>query len=330
MNRLRNAVWLFLLFLFVLVMATPTSRLEGERLLYMVLFSGTLALIFADDWRRIRSEVGRLRFSQVVAGLLGAIAAVGVVLTLSLPLVAWTTDAAPLVTVAMLCAAVLGAAIGGTHARSWAHLLSGGSKAVGAAEDTYLLDTSSLIDGRILTLLERGILVGNLYVTEFALRELQRVADDDRSRERGRRGLDVVAKLRASGKLVVSGLDVAQVQKIDDKLVALAKRTGYTLVTVDTNLKLVAALQEVPTLSLHELTDALRRRLFVGDRLELDITQKGTRTGQGVGYLDDGTMICVNNAAGVIGQRISIVIEKIVPGEKGRLLFAARVPSDSR
>jgi uncharacterized protein YacL len=189
-----------------------------------------------------------------------------------------------------------------------------------------LLDTSVLIDGRIEAVVATGFATHRLVVPEFVLRELQHVADspDAGRRARGRRGLDVLAALRASprARLTVVGDDAPAESEVDRKLVALAIARGADLVTTDFNLNKVAAVHGIAVLNLNELAHALRPVVIPGETLTVTIVKEGKEAGQGVGYLDDGTMVVVEQGRAAVGRTLPVVVTSGLQTAAGKMFFA--------
>jgi uncharacterized protein YacL len=188
-----------------------------------------------------------------------------------------------------------------------------------------LLDSSAAIDGRVLALYKAGLLPQPLCVPAFVIWEMQGIADseDPQRRRRGRRGLDVLASLREAGATVrVLEEDPAGTTDPDAKLVVLARRRGMPIVTTDTNLARVAELQGVGVLNLHALADLLRPPVLPGERLRVRVIREGKEPGQGVAYLDDGTMVVVERAAHLLGEELSVEVTSVMQTQGGRMLFA--------
>jgi uncharacterized protein YacL len=195
-----------------------------------------------------------------------------------------------------------------------------------ASERLLLLDTSAVIDGRVADMLETRFLEGILVVPRFVLRELQFVADaaDPVKRSRGRRGLDVLARLQrqAAGQLKVHEADVPEEAEVDGKLLRLAKLLGAQIFTTDYNLAKLAELQGVSCCNLTELAVALKPNLLPGDTLPLKIVREGRERGQGVGFTPDGTMVVVGAAAERVGSVADVRITNVVQTGAGKLVFA--------
>ncbi|HET9441685.1 MAG TPA: PIN domain-containing protein [Acidimicrobiales bacterium] len=197
----------------------------------------------------------------------------------------------------------------------------------GPTNDAHLVDTSAIIDGRILAVARAGFLKGPLLVPRFVLEELQSIADaqDEARRRKGRRGLDLLDALRNHPGVEVHVLDddVVEVEDVDAKLVALARRLKTDLVTVDVALQRVAELQGVRCMSLNRLSDGMRPTRVAGEVVRLPITRAGKEPGQGVGFLDDGTMVVVGDGEELVGKEVDVRITGNVRTAVGNMLFAS-------
>lgn len=187
------------------------------------------------------------------------------------------------------------------------------------------LDTSAIIDGRILGVVRSGFLTGNLIVYKFVLEELQRIADssDDLRREKGRKGLEFLDLLKKERniKVQVRSEDV-DVKEVDGKLIKLAKIRRSRILTTDYNLNKVATIQGVKVLNVNELSEAIKPVIIPGEKLNIKIVQSGKERGQGVGYLNDGTMIVVERGEGLVGKDVVAHITKIIQTPAGKMYFA--------
>jgi uncharacterized protein YacL len=189
-----------------------------------------------------------------------------------------------------------------------------------------ILDTSAIIDGRIAEVGETGFLAGPLVVPQFVLRELQNIADsaDPVRRGRGRRGLDVLARMqkRPEPGIVVSDRDFPLLREVDAKLVALARESGAQIITNDVNLNKVAGVSGVTVLSLNELATALRPVALPGELLRVSVVKEGKEPNQGVGYLEDGTMVVVDNGRRLVGRTLDVAVTSTIQTSAGRMVFA--------
>ncbi|MEO0285351.1 MAG: PIN domain-containing protein [candidate division WOR-3 bacterium] len=198
-----------------------------------------------------------------------------------------------------------------------------------------LVDTSAIIDGRIVDMADLGFLEGYIAVPVFVLRELQSIADskDPDKREKGRRGMEMLDKLREvlKDKLLIVQDDIPGKREVDEKLIELARRTGAKLITTDYNLKKIAEHQGVHVLNVNELTERLKLPLNSGDLIKIKLVREGKEKDkkQGVGYLVDGTMVVVDGGLPFIGQEIEVVVHSVLQTETGRIVFA-RLKGDIR
>jgi uncharacterized protein YacL len=201
----------------------------------------------------------------------------------------------------------------------------------GASPDDrpVLLDTSVIIDGRIADISQTGFIAGVMLVPHFVLSELQYIADshDLLRRNRGRRGLDMLNRLKEESVVPVriTDMDVPEARDVDDKLIMLAKNLRCPIVTNDYNMNRVAQLQGVMVLNINELANAVKSVLLPGETISVKIIQEGKELGQGVGYLDDGTMIVVEEGRAYIGQTVPVLVKKVLQKTEGRLVFAQPV-----
>jgi uncharacterized protein YacL len=189
-----------------------------------------------------------------------------------------------------------------------------------------LLDTSVIIDGRIADISRTGFIEGEMLVPRFVLNELQHIADspDTLRRNRGRRGLDMLHRLRdeSVAPMRVTDMDIEGVREVDDKLVLLAKRLRCPIITNDYNLNRVAQLQGVRVLNINELANAVKALFIPGESLTVKIVQEGKEVDQGVAYLDDGTMVVVEDGEPYINQKAEVIVTKVLQTAAGRMLFA--------
>jgi len=193
-------------------------------------------------------------------------------------------------------------------------------------DDIILLDTSVIIDGRISDIFQTHFIEGRLVIPRFVLKELQQIADSEDSlkRNRGRRGLDVLNKLQKDSALDVriQEEDFPEIREVDAKLVKLAKLLGAKIFTNDFNLNKIAELQGVTVLNINELAGALRPVVLPGEPMEVRISKEGKEHSQGVAYLDDGTMVVVDNSRHLIGQVTKIIVTSVLQTSAGRMIFA--------
>jgi uncharacterized protein YacL len=191
---------------------------------------------------------------------------------------------------------------------------------------SVLLDTSVIIDGRIADISQTGFVQGTMVVPRFVLNELQHIADsaDPLRRNRGRRGLEMLSRLKEDSLVPVhiSDVDVPEARQVDDKLIMLAKRMACPIMTNDYNMNRVARLQGVMVMNINELANAVKSVWLPGETIEVRVIQEGKELGQGIAFLDDGTMIVVEEGRPYIGQSIPVLVKKVLQKVEGRLVFA--------
>jgi uncharacterized protein YacL len=189
-----------------------------------------------------------------------------------------------------------------------------------------LVDTSTIIDGRIADIAKTGFLGGTLVVPRFVLNELQYVSDssDSLRRQRGRRGIDVLAELQSDRliPIVISDIDVEGVKEVDDRLVVLARQMNAPILTNDYNLNRVAEIQGVKVLNVNDLANAVKVVILPGETFNIQVIQEGKEFNQGVGYMDDGTMVVIENGQRYLDKNIAVTVTKILQTSAGRMIFA--------
>ncbi|TAJ97068.1 MAG: TRAM domain-containing protein [Candidatus Manganitrophaceae bacterium] len=202
-----------------------------------------------------------------------------------------------------------------------------------AASNSKILDTSVIIDGRIADLCETGFLEGTYIIPQFILQELQHIADssDSLKRARGRRGLDILHRIQKMVDIDVRIVDddFPSIKDVDSKIVALGKRLSAKVVTNDLNLNKVAELQGVRVLNINQLCNALKPVVLPGETMRVFVLKEGKESGQGIAYLDDGTMIVVDEAKKWIGKNIDVVVTSVLQTTAGRMIFT-RVREEER
>jgi uncharacterized protein YacL len=220
----------------------------------------------------------------------------------------------------------LGLVLGGTHGE-WlepARLVTL-FRAAGPERRYKILDTSVIIDGRIADVCETGFIDGALVIPQFVLKELQLVADssDSLKRNRGRRGLDILQKIQkmAGVQVIISDVDFPEVREVDLKLIDLARTLPGKIVTNDFNLNKVAQLRGVEVLNVNELANSLKPVVLPGEIMKVFILKEGKEYNQGVAYLDDGTMVVVDNARKMISKTIEIVVTSVLQTTAGKMIF---------
>ena len=209
-------------------------------------------------------------------------------------------------------------------------ILNGSKTGQGSKARAKVLDTSVIIDGRICDICKAGFLEGDLIVPEFVLKELRHIADssDPIKRNKGRRGLDMIKIMRetAPGQVIISETDYGDIEEVDLKLLKLAQESDGILVTNDYNLNKVAGVQEVDVLNINDLANAVKPQLLPGEEISLAIVKEGKENGQGIGYLEDGTMVIVDGGRQCIGEERRITVTSALQTSAGRMVFAKLEP----
>lgn len=193
-------------------------------------------------------------------------------------------------------------------------------------QDIKIFDTSVIIDGRIADIIEAGFVEGTFIIPQFILQELQYIADspDPMRRTKGRRGLDILHRIQKMGNIKVKIVeeDFPKIKEVDAKLVALARLMNAKIITNDLNLNKVAQLQGVAVLNINELANVLKPVVLPGESLRLFIVKEGKEYNQGVAYLDDGTMVVIENARKLIGKNVEVTVTSVLQTTAGRMIFA--------
>ena len=277
----------------------------------------------------VERELRRVPAPDVLAGTIGLLMGLIVAALLSVPLFRLPAVAAySSVAFFYVTVGYVGYRIGRAKAEELLSLFGVKAKAAGARlGDVSVLDSSALLDGRVMALVEMGFFSGTLLVPRSVVEELQVVADaaDPGRRARGRRALDLLVQLTRDPSVelvLVDEDDTPRGEPVDVQLVRMAKARGGALITNDANLGKVAAALEVPVRSIAALADALRPQVMPGERVPLRLTRHGREAGQAVGYLDDGTMVVVEGADHLLGQTVSVAVTNALQTSAGRMVFA--------
>jgi uncharacterized protein YacL len=323
-----------------LVRAGGISPNDGiAAILVTILVSALVGFIITPflttrPYRAVQQRIKQTPATDLVAAITGLVLGLLIAVLLSFPL---SLLPSPFREILPMIAAVIFGLLGMStlinRRRDFAQLFAGrlplrANEAPAALLDerSVLLDTSVIIDGRIADISRTGFLSGVMLVPRFVLNELQHIADssDALRRNRGRRGLDILNRMQkdTARPLRVTDMDVDEVREVDDKLIALAKRLKCPVLTNDYNLNRVAEIQGVTVLNVNELANAVRLVFLPGESMRIEIIQEGKEVGQGVGYLDDGTMIVVEEGRRYIGATINVIVTKVLQTAAGRMIFA--------
>lgn len=258
-------------------------------------------------------------------GFLGGLLVAGLAVLLSRPLILDTSLAGGWRLFLIVGGAYLGAMFGAAVGRQGWPPLAPRKVSTGTDAAYKILDTSVIIDGRIADVCTTGFVEGTFIVPQFILKELQHIADssDSMKRARGRRGLDILNQVQKMSGITIKIIDedFPQIREVDAKIVALAKRYPARIVTNDLNLNKVAALQGVKVLNINELSNALKPVVLPGEGIRVFILKEGKESGQGVAYLDDGTMIVVDEGKRFIGKNADVIVTSVLQTTAGRMIF---------
>ncbi|MEG2361631.1 MAG: TRAM domain-containing protein [Christensenella sp.] len=300
------------------------------------ILSKRLANVVEKNTKKIEESLSAAPSNTLLAGTIGLILGlvVAALISIIIGLISIPWISIPLTVLDYLVCGSIGLSMGAKrkfdfgaffHTRK-AGKSADAKKADGTFISPKILDTSVIIDGRILDICRTGMFEGELVVPEFVLGELQRIADssDSMKRTRGRRGLDILKSMQKELKIPVriTDIDYEDTAEVDIKLLKLAKELNGKVVTNDYNLNKVAAVQDVPVFNINELANAVKPILMVGEEMTVLIAKDGKEHSQGVAYLDDGTMIVVEGANGKIGESFAVVVTSVLQTAAGRMIFA--------
>lgn len=322
------------------------DALGGEaqmRYIIVLALAGAALGLLVTPWLTIRpylwmrKTIRQIPAQQLLAATIGLLIGLIIAALTSFPLSFLPTPWGSLLPfVSLLIFGYLGAWVMVMRERDFFALLSGrlGREGLKSSERSVLLDTSVIIDGRIADISRTGFIDGTMMIPRFVLAELQHIADspDPLRRNRGRRGLEMLNKLQKESivPIRITDLDVEDVREVDDKLIRLAKNLHCPIVTNDYNLNRVAELQGVRILNINELANAVRAVVLPGEAMRVYIVQEGKELGQGVGYLDDGTMVVVDNAKRYIGTEIDVTVTRMLQTNQGRMIFATPILEEKK
>ena len=295
-----------------------------------VLIVPAAELLFVTELHQVERSIDRLAPGELVGGAIGLVTGLVIAFLVKSVLFEFVAFAGPtggyiaiaLYLVLSVFAAFLGARVGAKQRVAIGRLAAPSGSALGG--EPKVLDTSVVIDGRVLDIVRSGFLEGPLLLPRFVLRELQLIADsaDPMRRTRGRRGLEVLSALQQTIPIEIVERDPEDIAQVDAKLVRLAQERGAKLVTNDFNLNRVAQVEGVTVLNINELANALKPVLLPGEELRVAVIREGREPHQGVGYLDDGTMIVIENGRRLIGETVEVAVTSALQTNAGRMIFA--------
>jgi uncharacterized protein YacL len=285
--------------------------------------------------RQLRERLTNIPAPKLISGIAGLIVGLLIAALAALPmsLLPSPYDAIlPIVLSVVL--AYFGSAVLSARSREFLDMFALPLRRDGTPEDEkgltpsrkVLLDTSVIIDGRIGDISKTGFISGPMIVPQFVLNELQYIADssDSQRRQRGRRGMAVLKDLQSDAlvPVLISDIDVEGIDEVDEKLIRLAEELGCAILTNDFNLNRIAELRGVRVMNINDLANAVKTVLLPGEHLDVDLLQQGREIRQGVGYLEDGTMVVVEDGEELIGQTVTTTVTRVLQTSAGRMIFA--------
>ena len=323
-------------------MLKPVTNIDGLRMVlagFSALIGAAIGLSVQTTYRRLERKVREMPVDVLLTRAIGLVLGLLVANLMLAPIFLLPIPAdfgfiKPVVAVlGSVMFAFTGISLADTHGHNFLRLINPQTaESLLLAEGTLkpaatkVLDTSCIIDGRIEELLTTGFVEGQILVPQFVLRELQQVADasNDQKRVRGRRGLEILNRMKEDyqERIVIHSADYEDIPTVDAKLVRLAQEINGTLLTNDYNLSKVASLQKVPVLNINDLAHAIRPSYLPGDSLDLKILKEGKEPSQGIGYLDDGTLVVVEEGSKYVGSELRVIVTSALQTTAGRMIFA--------
>ena len=302
--------------------------------LVFLLLSNRIVRRVSSISREMQKEFDKMPVNQLLSAVIGLILGL-IVAALLRQMISFLGDGvagAALTAILYLTLGALGYNIGKRRSREFLAMitrLSGAREKSKTRKHGYAarkyVDTSAIIDGRVLAIAKSGFIEGEFVIPQYVVDELQHVADsaDDSKRERGRRGLEILREMQEELKqLVIDPADIEELQDVDVKLLRQARDCGGTVITVDYNLQKAAAVSGVRSLNVNELAEAFRPAVVQGMELRVHIGREGKEAGQGIAYLNDGTMIVIENGKPLVGENADIIVTSVLQTSAGRMIFA--------
>lgn len=318
------------------------SNIEGLRSVvaaFTSLIGFVMGLVFQTTYRRIEKQISQMSVELLLTRAIGLILGLLVANLMLAPLFLLPIPQEfgfikpVLAILGSIMLGFTGARLAETHGLSLFRLINPNNlESMLVSEGTLkpaltkVLDTSCIIDGRIENLLDTGFVEGQLIVPQFVLQELQLIADasNDQKRARGRRGLDILNRIKDqyADRISIHSADYDDIPTVDAKLVKFAQEINGSLMTNDYNLSKVATLQKVPVLNMNDLTQAVRPVYLPGDCIDIRIRKEGKEPSQGIGYLEDGTMVVVEEGRPYLGDEVRVIVTSSLQTSAGRMIFA--------
>lgn len=319
-------LWLYRAICAILLIGAAFSLkpfdLSSELALIVGIFLAIAIILFEV---RARHHSSRVLIGATLGSLAGILAASLVSIVIGNITVFSSRTESFLQLLALIALVFIGMSVGATKG-DLLNLSLGRLKRKQTSKLVKILDTSVIIDGRVADILDTGFLEGPLLLPQFVIHELQMVADssDSMKRNRGRQGLDILDNIQKLSNVTVKIVDqdYPEIAEVDMKLIELAKETGAKIITNDFNLNKVARLHSVDVLNINELALVLKPVVLPGESMSVFILKEGKEYNQGIAYLDDGTMVVVDNARGVIGKTVDITVTSVLQTTAGKMIFS--------
>lgn len=321
----------------IMIVAVIAASVIFEPLPWGSPVNALLGLVLGTAIMALEIRIRTIPARQVAGGFIGAMVGVVLALIVGIPLsnIQMNDDSQAFIQSMVFIFLIYTGLLLGWKKGEWFDPLSIVAYFQGTTTQRNLkiLDTSVIIDGRIADICETGFMDGTLVIPQFVLKELQQVADsaDSLKRNRGRRGLDILQKIRKMSGIdvTISEMDFPDVREVDLKIIELAKSTSAKIVTNDFNLNKVAQLRGVQVLNINELANALKPVVLPGEFMRVFILKEGKEYSQGVAYLDDGTMVVVDNARKLIGKNVDITVTSVLQTTAGKMIFGKAIEGNA-
>lgn len=315
-----------------------TLPIELRAILFLAVSTATAFLLYSTgtrviDWilkllDRLEALIQNMSLYELLISAIGLILGLVVANLVTIPVIKVEIIGVPVAIVANVlfgCTGI-GIALGKRNEHLFETLKSKASGTDKRLLEPKILDTSVIIDGRIIDICRSGFLEGELVVPGFVLEELRHIADsqDALKRNRGRRGLDVLNSIQKELQhpVRIENIEIPEGAEVDSELLKIAKRLGGKVVTIDFNLNKVASLQGVPVMNINELSNAVKPIALPGEDMTVQVIKDGKENGQGIGYLDDGTMIVVDGGKRFMGENVNVTVTSVLQTAAGRMIFA--------
>lgn len=286
-------------------------------------------------WKGIARGLDHIAIESLLGGIAGLFLGVLVGGLSCYPLSQLDGPLSYITILVLLVAVVLGMRVGARRAPEILRLVPARPIEAGELEvrgNKKVLDTSAIIDGRIYDVCQSNFLTGPLVVPTFVIEELQHIADssDHIRRSKGRRGLELLSKMQKHSDIEIDIIEanIPEEKEVDAKLVRLCKQINASIITNDYNLNKVSELQGIKVLNINQLANAVKVMVYPGENMHVNIIKEGKENGQGVGYLEDGTMIVVENAGGDIGTELEVTVTSVFQTAAGRMIFTRKVKEE--